>query len=818
MSTGYEYLLEEVRPRKRRGLRILFGCIVILLLLAVLAGMLALAWVRHAMRASLPQLDGEIHLSGLSSPVTVRRDVHGVPHIEAATLDDLLFAQGYVTAQDRLWQMDILRRYAAGETAEVLGKGLIEHDRYQRVLGFRKAAEAAIANTNARDLRQLEQYARGVNAYMEQAQNNLPAEFLLLRYKPRPWRPVDSIIVSLNIHADLETSFTTKLNREKIAAKLSPEMVADLYPVGSWRDHPPVTAQPDLTQPQPDIPEIPLDESQSKLRLAAPLELLQSLGFVQAAAAERCRECIPGSNNWVISGAHSTNGKPVLANDMHLGHSIPNTWYEAHLKAGDLNVAGVTLPGVPLVVAGHNQHIAWGFTNISADVQDVYVEQVNAQGQYQTPDGWRPVEHATEHIHVKGGADVVVDVARTGHGPIITPVVPGETRTLSLSWTAYDPQAVSLSMFDLDYAQNWDEFRAACANWGSPEENTVYADDQGNIGYQAIGRVPLRPGGLIEVPITDTQHEWNGYIPFEHMPSALNPPGGILATANSRVTEENTQWPLTLDWGPPYRNERIWKWLGARERFTPDEMLTLQTDVYSDLDHGLAQRFAYAIDHAAKPDARVKQAADLMRSWDGRVEVDSVAAAIVVGARHALWQLVLEPRLGAQWKQYVWEESPFAQEEMVTHEWPRWLPPGYSNWNELLTAAVEKALADKHAPLDLAGWRYGDLYPVEIQHPVFGQMPFLKKWTGTGIHPQSGDGVTVKQVERSFGPSQRLTVNFADLDASTLNIVMGQSGNPLSEYYRDQWAYWYEGRTFPLPFSDSAVRAAATHTLTLTPQ
>ena len=718
-------------------------------------------------------------------------------------MDDLLFAQGYVTAQDRLWQMDILRRYAAGETAEILGKDLVEHDTYQRVLGFRRAAEAAVAQMDARDLHQMEQYARGVNAFMAQAQDNLPAEFRILRYRPAPWRPLDSILAALNIHADLETAFPTKLHREKIAAVLSPEMVADLYPVGSWRDHPPVGEQPDLTKPTEPIPDVPLDESQSISRRAM---------------GDECRECVPGSNNWVLSGMHSTTGKPLLANDMHLEHTIPSTWYEAHLKAGDFDIAGVTLPGVPLVVAGHNAHIAWGFTNIGADVQDLYVEQVNAQGQYQAADGWHTVEHETEHIRVKGGADVDVDVARTGHGPIITPVLKGETRTIALRWTAYEPKAVSLSLFDIDSAQNWEQFRAACANWGSPEENVVYADVDGNIGYQAVGRVPNRPGGLVGVPITDLQHEWDGFIPFEQMPSALNPPGGMLATANSRVTPDNTQYPLTLDWSSPYRNERIWKWLGAKEKFAPEEMLTLETDVYSDLDHGMAQRFAYAIDHAAKPDARVKQAADIMRAWDGQVTKDSSAAEIVLEGRRALWELLLRPRLGASWKDYEWDESSFAQEAIVTHAWPRWLPPGYANWNELLTAAVEKGLTDHQAPLDLSGWHYGELNPVEIEHPVFGRMPFLKDWTGSGVHPQSGDGTTVKQVGRTFGPSERLTVNFADLDRSTLNIVMGESGNPLSPYYRDQWTYWYEGKTFPLAFSDSAVRAATAHTLTLTPQ
>ena len=293
-------------------------------------------------------------------------------------------------------------------------------------------------------------------------------------------------------------------------------------------------------------------------------------------------------------------------------------------------------------------------------------------------------------IHVRGGRDVTLDVLRTDHGPVITPLLPHEKRTLALRWTAYDPAAVTTPFYQLDSAQNWEQFRAALANLGGPPENVVYADTQGNIGYQAAGKIPMRPHGLTGVPITDANHEWQGYIPFDQLPSVYNPPGGILATANSRVTPDGYAYPVTLDWGPPYRNERIWKVLASKPKLSAADMLALQNDVYSTLDQELAQRFTYAIDHAAHPSHRLREAADLMRTWDGNVTIPSVAATIVDATRDALWPMILKPRLGDEWKLYRWASSSFVQEQIVTGQSRRWLPKQYSNWNEFLAAAVDQ--------------------------------------------------------------------------------------------------------------------------------
>lgn len=789
-----------------------------MLLLIAIAALcwIGTVWLRTAMRDSLPQLDGALRVAAVSQPVTVRRDRHGVPHISASSMDDLVVAQGFVTAQDRLWQMDMLRRYASGNLAEILGPSAVKHDRVQRILQIREAAEAATKAMSPADRQWLDDYARGVNAYIEQSQNRLPAEFRLLRYRPQPWSPVDSVLVALNMAQSLSMDFPAKLAREKIAERLHwPMLIQDLYPVGSWRDHPPISTEPDITAPQV-VPEIPLDSSQVKLDGDATRDILQLRNSLPSAEVPECRDCAPGSNDWVVSGAHTVTGLPLLSNDMHLDHTIPNTWYEAQLRSGNFNVAGVTLPGIPFVVVGHNTRIAWGFTLLYADVQDVYVEQTRG-AEYKTQQGWAPFQHVHEVIHVRGGRNVSFDVLRTNHGPVITPLMPHEKRTLALRWTIYDPSTVTIPLYEVDSAQNWEQFRAAFALFGGPPQNVVYGDVDGNIGYQAVGKIPMRTNGLSGVPITDDSHEWQGYVPFDKLPSVYNPPSGILATANSRITPDGYPYPLTLNWAAPYRNERIWKVLESKPKLSAADMLALQNDVYSTLDQELAQRFSYAIDHANHPNHRLREAADLMRNWDGKVTVPSAAATIVDAARAALWPMILRPRLGDDWKLYRWYESSYVEEEIVTGQSRRWLPQKYSNWNDFLADAVDRGMTALQTPRDLKNWHYGDVHPVEIEHPLYDSIPWLRGWTGTGIHPQSGDGTTVKQVSRSFGPSERLTVDFSNLDRSTLNIVTGQSSDPLSAYYLDQWPYWYSGTTFALPFSDAAVNAATRHTLTLMP-
>ena len=537
-----------------------------------------------------------------------------------------------------------------------------------------------------------------------------------------------------------------------------------------------------------------------------------------------------GSNDWVVSGAHTVTGKPLLSNDMHLGHQMPNLWYEAHLKAGALDVAGVTLPGMPYVIVGHNQRIAWGFTNVGPTVADAFIENFNAQGAYQTPQGWQQPEHRQEVIHVKGQPDITLDVKITRHGPIVTDILPGETRQVALRWTLYD--GLHMPFFDVDSAQNWEEFRKAFSQLDAPGQNVVYADVDGNIGYQTTGHVPIRAAGDGSLPVSgaDDAHEWTSYIPFDKLPSIYNPPSGVIATANGRITPDGYPYSISAEWEAPWRTERIYHVLESGRKFAASDMLGLQNDVHSESDLFAAERFVYAIDHSSRPSARAKQAAELMRNWDGRMVASSTPAAIAVRSSRELSRLLLEPHLGAapddpkkqtetlSWKTYDWEMRSVWLQNILLHQPKRWLPEKYSNYDELLTAAVDSAVNGSDAPKDLASWHWGNINAIEIDHPVLGKIPLVRRSSAPGINEQSGSSYTVKAVTRHHGPSERFTANLADLDQSTLNTVTGQGGNFLSPYYMDQWKAWYEGSTFTLPFSSPAVQSTAAHRLVLEPK
>jgi penicillin amidase len=878
---------------------LLWSCVglLVLLLFAPLAGVL---WLRSAAIAALPQLDGDVHLAGLSAPVLsapviVRRDAHGVPHIDAASLDDLIVAQGYVTAQDRLWQMDSARRSSNGELAEVMGPALIQHDKTQRVLQIRLTAHRIYDHQSADGRRRLDDYAHGVNLFIAQCEqsNSLPVEFRLLHYRPQPWSGVDSISVGLSMVQTLDTHIATKLSRGRVAARLNnPALEADLYPVGSWRDHPPTGIRVDLTQPQPIPPPLKNsdddDDENTESRAVPPVapvsrpadENTESRAVPRVAPVSRPGSpttglrrwggrpavvrastpapaaphgthallallgqhdfdgCASGSNNWVVAGSHTASGKPLLSNDMHLTLREPDTWYMADLRAPGFHAAGVTLPGMPLVIAGHNEHVAWGFTALYGDVQDLYIEKLDGKGKYEGLDTqWHPLIFDREVIHVRGRKDVVLNVQSTEHGPLLNPLLAANDPPTALKWTLYDPTLNTLPLYEMNVASNWTEFSAALARWCWPTQNLVYADDQGHIAYQAIGKIPIRGSdgkSIFDKPLPHDrlgmQLEWGNencagicpvYIPFDRMPNAVDPPSGFLATANARVTTDKSPYPLTGEWGDPYRIERIYKSLDGRDHLTPADMLAVQTDIYSEVDQEMGYRFAYAIDHTPGPegngDARMRQAADLMRSWDGRLTTDSAAASIVTETRAALWPMILEPKLGNLTRDYHWGESAFAEEEIVMNAKPEWLPSAYKDWNALLTAAVRKGMFDGRAPLDVTHWTYGRWHVVDIEHPLASFLPLVGRIAGTGRKPLSGDGNTVKQVGRDFGPSQRFTMDWSNIDGSTENIVLGESSNPLSPYFRDQWNDWYNGTTFALPFTPSAVAAQTTHTLRLLP-
>ena len=828
--------IATIAPATRRSpaLRILRW--LVCLIVAILIGVVGYAYL--VARSALPQLDGRLQVNGLSAAVTVTRDTHGVPTIEAKSLADLFFAQGYVTAQDRLWQMDVMRRFGAGELSEILGEDTLKLDREQRILGLRAAARKSIQTTSLRDRSYFEAYARGVNAYIATHGDRLPIEFRLLKYSPKSWQPEDSVVIANGMVKDLNYHyFYDALDREKILAKLGPDLTEDLYVNRSWHDRPPTVMREDLNDPHANGGDS--DDDDDSEDDGPDNSVTQQRTSVLGVNAGKESLPVYGSNDWVVSGAHTTTGKPLLSNDMHLGHQMPNLWYEAHLQSAAFNVTGVTLPGMPYVIVGHNQRIAWGFTNVGPTVTDVYIETFNPQGAYQTPQGWLQPEHRTEVIHVKGKPDVTIDVKITRHGPIITDLVPGERRPLALRWTLYD--GLRMPFFDVNSAQNWGDFQHAFSQLDAPGQNVVYADVDGNIGYHTTGKVPIRAAGDGSLPVSgaDNAHEWTSFIPFEKLPNVYNPASGIIATANGRITPDDYPHSISMEWEAPWRQARIYHVLESGRQFSAADMLALQTDVHSEADLFAAERFVYAVDHAAKPSARAKQAADLMRNWDGRMLASSPAPTIAVVSARNLRRLLLEPKLGAapddsttpnpatpgaketegslSWQTYSWEQRSVWLENILIHHPKRWLPEKYPNYEEVLTAAVEAAVSDADAPKDLASWHWGTFNAIEIQHPVLGKIPVIQHWAGPGVQEQSGSGYTVKAVTRHHGPSERFTANLADLDQSTLNVVTGQGGNFLSPYYMDQWKAWYDGTTFTLPFSAAAVQAAKAHSLVLEP-
>ena len=797
----------SLSPPTRKRPRIALRAVIVLVVFVLALFLLADIWFFRAAKASLPVVDGTLKLSGLTAPVIVTRDSLGVPNIAAQNLHDLFFAQGFVTAQDRLWQMDMTRRYASGDLSAVLGPEYIKTDEEQRILGLRQVAEKTVANLPADERARLQAYADGVNAYIAQHQRTLPLEFRLMTYFPYEWTVEDSMLVGLSMTEFLNHyEYKKELQREKILAGLGSQLAADLYVNSSWRDHPPGEEGQSIENEAPggespdqeeeEAPGKPVKAAPSKRGSLSPREGEPALRFAQNENDFKAASVLgkptaltgpifgisdgdlrPGSNNWVISGAHTVTGKPMLSNDMHLDLRMPNTWYEAHLTAGDYDVVGVTLPGVPFVIVGHNQHVAWGFTNLGPNVEDLYVEKFNDRGEYLTTQGWQQPEHRKEIIRVKGKPEINLDVVITRHGPIITPIVAGETRQLALKWTIYDTSAGNVSFFDVDSARNWEEFRNAFSKFTAPGQNVVYADTDGNIGYQATGRVPIRAGdGSLPVPGEDDSHEWTGYVPYDKMPSVYNPPSGIIATANARVTPKDYPYTLAIEWGSSYRTQRIYKLLSANKKYTAADMLTIQTDVLSEFDRFCAQRFVYAIDHTPGASPRAKAAADLMRNWDGTMSTDLPAPTIAYYSREALEELLLKAKLGDDWKSYRWFMKPVWLENILMNQPQRWLPSQYANYDALLTAAVEAALTEQNAPTVLSAWRWGRVHKVDVRHPFWSNFPVLKR-AGPGPQPLSGDEETVKQVGTHFGPSERFTADMSDLDHSTLDIVNGQSGN-----------------------------------------
>ncbi len=791
---------------KRALKRVLLSLVVLILLFAAGAGV----WVYYRCRASLPQLDGELRVAGVSAPVEVRRDARGVPHLRAQSLEDLFFAQGYVTAQDRLWQMDLVRRLAEGELSEIFGERTLRIDIENRTLGFRQVAERAVTEMNPAAARMLAAYARGVNAFIATHENQLPIEFALLGYKPRPWQPVDSFGAALNMAKVLSTTWPIDLMRERIRARVSADLYTDLFPDHSAYDHPVAEVPPAAA---PGKSQTGNESSLEALPLDPVLEVLSEPVAYSSAGL--------GSNNWIVGGAHTESGKPLLANDPHLGHSIPSVWYMIHLKAPGLDVSGVSLPGLPLVIIGHNERIAWGMTNTGPDVQDLYIESFNFRdpNKYLHNAEWVPAEVREEDIKVRKESDYHFTVKVTRHGPVISHE--GD-RDLALRWTALEPHALTFPFLKIDQAGNWQEFTSALRGFSGPMQNFVYGDVDGNIGYYAAGWVPIRKQGDGTVPVQGStdDYDWKGYIPFEDLPHAYNPASGIIATANGRVVPDSYPYLITHHWDAPYRTARIFQLLQSGNRFTVADMQRIQMDIYAMEDVWLAKRLVAVGAHHSPSAPDAQYALSVLRNWDGEARSDSAATLVCEVTRPALLARLLRPKLGEDLSGYHWGMSSIFLENVFDRSLTRWLPPDNADLDTTLIKSLEEGVARipelVHSRSHEA-WKWGDTIPLTFHHPLSGGLPIFGRFLNVGPFPQRGMLTTVKATSPAMGPSMRMIVDFSNLENSVQNITLGESGQILSVYYKDQFEAWYNGRSFPMLFGDSAVDQGTVHRLLLEP-
>ncbi|HEU4932832.1 MAG TPA: penicillin acylase family protein [Pyrinomonadaceae bacterium] len=770
-----------------------------------------------------------VQIKGIKDRITIRRDERGIPYVEAQNDEDLFFGQGYATAQDRLWQMDLFRRTARGELAEVLGAGpgnvATEQDKLHRNYGFAQAAEAEWANATPRTRTMLEAYTRGVNAYASSLDpKSMPPEFQILQYSFRPWTPADSLVVVKIFFEALSDTWRLDIMRQALSV-LPPEKRAELLPEIS-----PI-----------DVLVVGKD-TQSKVKSVARMnpervspEALAKLAHNQeiaAAALDRIgfhTDALAASNNWVVSGKRTVTGKPLLANDPHLRPTAPSIWHLVHLSAPGLRVAGVSTAGLPGVIIGHNEHIAWGFTNVGPDVQDLYIEKFNPDNpkQYQTPSGWQDAVIRREEIKVRKGIgssehDIVNhDVTVTRHGPII---FEGDGKRYALRWTALDPTRNNPDSTQiLNRARNWKEFNTALDSFTAPTQNIVYADVEGHIGYHAAGVVPIRKSGDGSVPYDGSTDagEWTSYIPVAKLPTLFDPPSGIIVTANQRIVGTDYPYFLSHHWAQPYRARRILDLLNEKPKLSSEDFRRILGDVYSIAGVSFTREAVKLLRPKLTPaDEKLKAHLDAFEKWDGRVNAESNVAPLMAYLRLAFRSKILTGALGQELvRNYQWNNFDTTLDRVIKEQPADWLPKQFTNYGDLLRACYDEAISTltKNLGPDETKWTWGEMTKARFPHALSGA-PLIGAQFTIPPFPQNGTGGFIgATVNVGQAVSMRLIADPSDWDKTQQGIALGESGSPKNPHWSDQLADWRAVTPREFPFTQPAVLKATKETLVLEP-
>ncbi len=856
-GVSYWWKVFRLWPRSARWAAYVALGLVLLLLVVAVTGVVVV-------RRPLPEYAGELELPGLSAPVDVLRDDNGIPQLYADSLDDLLMAQGFVHAQERFFEMDVRRHVTSGRLSELFGEDTVETDRVIRTMGWRRVAERELAVVEPQTRQALEAYAAGVNAYLEsRTPSQLAVEYTLLEvggldYTPEPWTPVDSLAWLKAMAWDLKGNMDDEIGRVLTGVDHTPAEVAQLYPAYDFEASPPIVSSGAVVDGVFDQaatggtrnPERPppafAQAGDAFARVQAALDAVPTLVG---------RGDGIGSNSWVVGAERSATGAPLLANDPHLGISLPGIWMQMGLHCRTVSedcpmqVAGFTFSGVPGVIIGHNADIAWGFTNLNPDVTDLFLEKVR-DDEWRYDRQWQPMEVRTETIEVRGGDDVEVRVRSTDHGPVLSDVISDlatvganaagakDDYAVSLAWTALQPTTTADAILALNIATDWDSFRAAASDFAVPSQNMVYADREGHIGYQSPGLIPIRQSGNDgSVPVKGwrPENDWTDeVVPFEALPHVLDPDEGFVVAANQAVIDADYPYYLTDDWDRGYRSTRIRERLEADPSVSVAEMGAIQNDSVNPMARTLVP---YLLDVDGLPNRYYRDGQDLLRSWDFRQPASGEGSA-AAAYYNAVWRALLRLTFHDELRESLWPEGGqrwFAAVTGLLRD------PGATWWDDVTTDDVVETRDDvllqamedardeltRQLALDADDWTWGDLHRLDLRTSTLGESGIgFVEWLVNREGYEVGGGNAVVDAtawdaaegyEVDSSPSMRMVVDLGDLDASRWISMTGVSGHPASGHYVDQTDLWVEGDTLPWPFTQGAVDEAASDTLTLTP-
>lgn len=817
-----------------RARKIILGIVGLLVALVLILGIV----VFSNTRAPFPKVSGRVSVPGLEDTVEIYRDEMGIPHIYAENEHDLYFAQGYVHAQDRFWQMEWWRHVGLGRVSEIAGSGTVEIDKFIRTMGWNRLAENTLAYYEEEQpeyMHILEAYSAGVNAYIDANRDDLSLNMTILGlvnepWEIEPWTPLNTISWGVVMADDLSGNWGNEVARAELIQKLGEAQVATLLPGYPYDNRPvmvPTDAMPFLDSDSTDNPtsttHIEWENVQTTLVGTIPPQ-----GFAFGS------ETFVGSNNWVVSGEHTESGQPLLANDPHLGIQMPSIWYEAGLHMPGLDVVGFSFAGVPGIIIGHNNNIAWGVTNVGPDTQDLYIEKINPNDphQYEFEGEWQEMTVYEEVIKVNGGDDVVLEVLETHHGPVISELVDETKDVLAMRWTAQEPSRVLQSVTLLNQAENYDDFRHALQFWDLPSQNVIYADVEGNIGYQMPGLIPLRPSGMgiLPVPGWTGENEWEGWVPYDKLPRLFNPEWGYIVTANHAVVDEDYPYFIAFDWADGDRGDRITQMIEEAIEdggVSVENIARIQFDSYS----LLAESYQPLFQGLSSDDSEIQAMIERIRGWDLQERRDSVPAALFEIFYMNLVQRVLGDDVGADNVRSVY--SPIFFHELATQPDALWWDDQDTSADESPEDMILLALADTQAWFeenvggDINDWTWGTIHTATFVSDPLGQSGVgpIENIVNRGPFPADGGRDLVNASGWSWGnpaqvtghPSMRMIVDFSDFDASQSVIPTGQSGHPYHEHYDDQIELWLNGEYHPMLFSREVVEDAAASHLTLEP-